>query len=363
MFSGCSSLQSVPLINFSATSQMNQMFQNCTSLKSVPVFNFTGAQNAVSLFSGCTSLKSVSFVTSSTLITTATMFSNCTSLTSVSLFNTQNVAAMNSMFQNCVSLTTVPLFNTASVTTTSNMFDTCTALTTVPGFTTTNMNNFGLMFNACPSLVKATLPNVRFAYSVASCKLSETELTSIIDNLGTANTQGLVLNISGNWGAVTPVAVTGVPTAGSTTITATLTGGVVAGMQWTGVGSPATTPIACTFTDAGDLVTKTAHGLSNGDRVSFATIVTTTGIVINRIYFVISATTDTFQVAATSGGAAVALTTNGTGTVRWESVVVSVITNTSITVSRPATATGSTALSFRTLKTQTALLKGWAVTG
>jgi len=233
----------------------------------------------------------------------------------------------------------------------------------VPLFNAVSVVSFGAMFTSCTSLSKATLSNAKVAISYTTCKLSETELTSIINNLGTATTQGLVLTISTNWGAVTPVSLTCTPTAGSTTITAANTTGVVAGMQWTGVGSPATTPIACTFTDTGDLVTITAHGLSNGDRVSFATIVTTTGISINTIYFVISATANTFQVAATSGGAAVALTTNGTGTVRWESVVVSVVTNTSITVSRPATATGSTALAFRTLKTQTALLKGWAVTG
>jgi len=173
----------------------------------------------------------------------------------------------------------------------------------------------------------------------------------------------LVLNISTNWGAPTPVSLTCTPTAGSTTITAASTTGVTVGMQWTGTGSPATTAIACSFTDVGDLVTKAAHGLSDSDEVSFATIVTTTGISINKIYFVISATANTFQVALTAGGAAVALTTNGTGTVRWRSVVSAITVNTSFTVSRPATATGSTTLAFRVLNTQTALLKGWAVTG
>jgi hypothetical protein len=76
----------------------------------------------------------------------------------------------------------------------------------------------------------------------------------------------------------------------------------------------ATGSTACTFTDTGDLVTASAHGLSNGYMVSFLTIVTTTGVSIATRYYVIGATTNTFQVATTVAGSAVALTTDGTGT-------------------------------------------------
>lgn len=70
---------------------------------------------------------------------------------------------------------------------------------------------------------------------------------------------------------------------------------------------------AVTFTDVGDLVTLNNHGLSNGEAVTFGTITTTTGISINTTYYVISSTTNTFQLSATVGGAALPLTTNGTG--------------------------------------------------
>ena len=66
-----------------------------------------------------------------------------------------------------------------------------------------------------------------------------------------------------------------------------------------------------TLTDAGDLVGRTAHGYSNGMRVQFYRIVTTTGLVEAQFYFVINATANDFQVAATEGGAALALTTTG----------------------------------------------------
>jgi hypothetical protein len=72
---------------------------------------------------------------------------------------------------------------------------------------------------------------------------------------------------------------------------------------------------AVTFTDAGDLVsTVSPHGLSNGNQISFTSITSTTGINTNTLYYVISATSTTFQVASSLGGSALPLTTNGSGT-------------------------------------------------
>jgi surface protein len=68
-----------------------------------------------------------------------------------------------------------------------------------------------------------------------------------------------------------------------------------------------------TFTDVGDLVTRANHGYKNGMQVQFFNITTTTGIVNAQFYYVINATANTFQVAATEGGTALPLTNNGTG--------------------------------------------------
>lgn len=70
---------------------------------------------------------------------------------------------------------------------------------------------------------------------------------------------------------------------------------------------------ACTFTDVGDLVNDTAHGLTDGQIVSFNTITDTTGISVDTDYYVVNAATDTFQVSATAGGAPLTLTTDGSG--------------------------------------------------
>jgi len=71
---------------------------------------------------------------------------------------------------------------------------------------------------------------------------------------------------------------------------------------------------AVTFQDTGDTVTYNNHGLSVDDPVSFSVITTTTGIVINVVYYVVNPLTNTFQLAATPGGVVLSLTTNGTGT-------------------------------------------------
>lgn len=73
-----------------------------------------------------------------------------------------------------------------------------------------------------------------------------------------------------------------------------------------------------TFTDTGDTVDLNSHGLSTGTRVWFSTITTTTGISTNTLYYVVNPTTNAFQVSTTSGGSAAALTTNGSGTLRYQ---------------------------------------------
>jgi hypothetical protein len=80
------------------------------------------------------------------------------------------------------------------------------------------------------------------------------------------------------------------------------------------LGQDTPTTYSVTFQDTGDTVTLNSHGLANGTPVSFTVITTTTGISVNTTYYVISSATNTFQLSLTLGGSAVALTTNGSGT-------------------------------------------------
>ncbi len=73
---------------------------------------------------------------------------------------------------------------------------------------------------------------------------------------------------------------------------------------------------------ATDVITSTAHGYSNGQPVYFTSLTGGAGLVINTIYFVINTATDTFKLSATSGGAAIDITTTMTdGTVKAGSIV------------------------------------------
>ena len=400
MFSGCSSLLSVPLFNTAAVvSSMNIMFQNCGALTSVPLFDTAKVNSMAFMFAGCSSLLSVPLFNTSAVTTMDGMFYNCSSLisvplfntslvtimlemflgcsslTTVRLFNTTAVTTMAYMFKDCVTLTTVPLFNTAAVTTMGYMFSGCGALTSVPLFNVaavSSVTNFSNMFSGCTSLSKATLSGTRFSISYTNCKLSEIELNSIMDNLSTIGaTPSQSLTITQNWGAVTPVSLTCSTLANSTTITAASTTGVVVGMEWRGQGSSFTTAAFCTLPTVitiSSTITRSGHGLSNGDEVSIFSgtgLIGVTGLFADKIYYVVGAAINTFQLALTPGGTAILFTTTTTNSsisIRYRSVVTAV-SPTQITVSRPATANGSFVSTFRTLKTQTASLKGWGVSG
>lgn len=388
MFDLCYSLRNVGLMNTPLVTSMSNMFRQCSSLENVPLFNTASVTNMAGLFTNCFSLVSVPLFNTASVTNMSSMFINCYNLTTVPLFNTANVTDMTSMFENCRSLKTVPTFNTVKVTNMSLMFRECYNLTQIPAFNAdalTNVNSMTLntigivTFGAINmNLVTATTnfvgnlynlttfsaTNIKYDLNFTNSKLSQTALETIFANLGTAAAGGTrTLTLTNNWGAPTPVSLTGTTTAGSTTITMANTTGLSAGMQVTGTNTPLTTGIAVTFTDAGDTVNLNSHGLSDGDEVSFSSITTTTGIVINTIYFVVGSAANTFQVASTLGGAALPLTTNGSGTLKYNSTIASIVPNTSVTMTRPMVGSASQTLAFRLLGTYKAILKGFAVTG
>ena len=64
-----------------------------------------------------------------------------------------------------------------------------------------------------------------------------------------------------------------------------------------------------------DICTKTGHNLHNGDPVTLSTTGTLpAGLSAGGTYFIVSATTDTFKLSLTPGGAAIDITSAGTGT-------------------------------------------------
>ena len=259
------------------------------------------------------------------------------------------------MFQNCYGLISVPLFNTASVTSIASAFSNCYNLQSIPAFNLTSVASATAPFTSCASLSKATTPNLKIGTSYSACKLSTTELNNIISALGIATAaQSLTLTL--NYGSV-QYNLAGTTTAGSTTVTMASTAGLTTGMNITGTGI--STAAAVTFTDVGDLVNWTNHGLINGSLIRFSTIVTTTGIVTTTSYYVVNATTNSFQVAATLGGAALPLTTDGTGTMYYQTFITAINPNVSVTLSSPATSGSAITTSSSVVNRQLAVCKGF----
>lgn len=86
-----------------------------------------------------------------------------------------------------------------------------------------------------------------------------------------------------------------------------LTGGTFLGMEANG-GSENEFSVDLTA----DTVKVPSHGYANGDKVAFYGGTVPGGLTEGTVYFVVSSATDTFQVAATAGGAAINLTSEPT---------------------------------------------------
>ncbi len=94
--------------------------------------------------------------------------------------------------------------------------------------------------------------------------------------------------------------------------------------------------ISVTVTHAADLFTATAHGLVNGDTVLVTGSTMPTGLVAGVTYYVVNKTDDTFQLSATSGGAAINVTGDGVDVSVIKTTPVSLLTRFRITDSTTA---------------------------
>jgi hypothetical protein len=273
---------------------------------------------------------------------------------------------MAGMFQNCSSLLSVPQLNTSAVTSATNMFQGANSLQQIPSLTVSAVSssgNFSGMFNVCTSLSRIQASNFRFTFSVAGCRLGETELEEIFTNLPTV-TSSQTITISSNVGIQTSVtARSTTTTAQSTTSTIANTASLANGMLVIGTGTGISTGIIVVSDVSADTLTLIGHGLPDGTPVAFSSLGTTTGVSLWTIYYVVSTAANTFQVALNPGDAAIDLTgTGGNMTVRYANYITSITTNTSIVTSTPMATSGTNNLDYRTIDTASALLKNWAVT-
>jgi hypothetical protein len=390
MFNGCAKLKKVFPLNTQNVTSTNSLFYGCLSLVESPALNTASVSNADYMFYDCRSLERVPVFNFISALTLVGLFSNCYSLKEVTVSNTQNVNNFNSCFFGCNSLQKINGLNTTSATNITYIVAYCQSLEQLPQINGTNITTADYLAYDCKNLTfgSGTLVNLSkvtaslaqpilntfnlqkniftgtvLSIDYSNCLLSKTVLQDVFANLGTARVGATrTITITNNFGADTAISRSSTTSAGTTNILISNTSGLSIGMQVVGVGTPLTTAINVTFT-APNTVGLATHGLSNGTKVAFPSITTTTGISINSIYYVINANTNNFQISETLGGSAVAFTNNGTGTMKYPMVITNITTNTSVAVNFPSTTSGTNTLSFRNLQTEDALLKGWAVTG
>jgi surface protein len=363
MFQGCTKLESVPAFNTVKVTNMNATFNGCQNLQTVPTYNTSNVTNMVSMFNGCNSLNSAPPLDTGNITSTQQMFLNCYSLITAPSYNINKVTTFDSMFSGCNNLATVGGFsNTGNVLSATQTFFNCIALTTVPALNLINATGTTQTFNGCASISKQQLSNIgKVNLDVSSGSLSKTQIENICNNSILGNAASKQLTITSNWGA-DPGVTKAVTVNANTYIAMANTVGVTTGMICLGTGlSPGSYSV--TFDDATDTVGLTAHGLANGTKVAFNAITSTTGIALNTVYYVVNTAANTFQVSATLGGAALPLTTNGTGSVRYTIYVSSVTANSSITITAKPYSTGATTATIRPVDIGPALLKNWTVVG
>ena len=262
MFGNCSSLKSVPYMNTSIVTTMTSMFNACYCLKTVPLYNTSNVTDMSGMFASCAALTSIPLYDTTKVTTMDYMLNGCTSLVESPAFNTPNCLSFSSFNRNNFSLLKMGALDTSKASSVSLIAYNCPSLLELPALNVAKAVTMYQMFDGSPRIRASGITNARFTHTYNSFNLAAPAITTIMNNL------------------------LSLPT------------------------------FAVTFTDSGDLITAPSHGLINGNTnatIRFTSINNTTGILINTNYYVVNSTTNTFQVSLTVGGAAIALTTDGTG--------------------------------------------------
>ena len=187
--------------NTSNVTNMSSMFTGCSSLTTIPLFDTRNVTNMSYMFSSCSSLTTIPLFDTRNVTNMSYMFSSCSSLTTIPLFDTRSVTNMSYMFKiqpgDTTKLTTIPQLDMSNVTDTSQMFSSCSSLTEVPPLNTSNVTNMSSMFIDCTNL-----------YTISSLDMKNvTNATSLVydcKKLNTLNLKNLKISLeigrSSSWG-------------------------------------------------------------------------------------------------------------------------------------------------------------------
>jgi surface protein len=359
MFQNCSSLRKFTQGNLASTTSTIGMFNGCTTLQQVANLSTPALTATGSMFSLCSQLQTAPTITANLVTNMDAMFNNCSQLTSVPVYNTSNVTSMTQTFLNCSSLITAPAWDMTKNTSINGMFQNCRNLVTVPAYNTANVTNFTDAFRDCTSMVEIPITTINANFTLPQARLTANAIANIFNAL-TSRTVTQTITLAANPGVTTAINLSATSTAGSNLLTGiTNTSSLVVGQAVTGTNI--VSGVTCSTAVAGNLITLTAHGLTNNTQVSFAG--TNVGNTARKIYYVANATANNFQCSLTAGGTEVAVTTTGSTSMFYPRYIASIVANSSVTMTAPASTSGASTVTFRTLDTSVPIMKGWTVSG
>ena len=221
MFDSCYSLTTYPA--FTMGTSTNSMFINCIGIIDAPTLNTSNVLDATSMYSGCSGLESLALFDTIKVTNFSSMLINCKNLKAIPLFNTVAGTNFTSFLQGCNSLATLPLLNTAAATIMTNMLNGCNSLLDLPALNTSNVTIVTQMLSNCVNLkqlpvfnlpvcttftswisnistiTKSNITGIRYSHSYTGNSLSQANIVTIFNNLGTA-VVGQTITVSSNPG-------------------------------------------------------------------------------------------------------------------------------------------------------------------
>lgn len=170
---------------------LSYMFTNCTSLTSIPIINTSNVTNMKYTFLNCHYLPTIPQLDTSKVTNMRGLFSQCYNLTSIPKIDTSKVTNMLDIFYGCSSLQTIPQLDTSNVTDMTYMFCNCQNLTSIPRLDVSNVNKMISTFQHCPNLTDiGGLINLKVSVEISySGKLTRESVLNIFNDMAVVDNE------------------------------------------------------------------------------------------------------------------------------------------------------------------------------
>lgn len=164
---------------YSQTSTYSEIY---SYIKTIPLIDTSRKTNLNNMFGFCRNLVSIPLIDTSNATNMGQMFQYCSSLLEVPEINTSKNKTMGYMFDNCISLINIPKLDCSQVTSIESAFGLCTKL-----------ENLGGLQNLGEAYLTTRAENY-YAYKIdlSSCRsLTHDSLMNVINNLYDIATKGV----------------------------------------------------------------------------------------------------------------------------------------------------------------------------